>query len=170
MVTQVVVTFDQLMTLDAGVFSVQRRGAGGGPVDVAFTTQPVSGQTVATLTFSGSFVENGSLKDGNYELTIDASKARDAGGTELDGDRDGVTGGDFRFGTQEADAFFRYFGDGNGSRIVDFVDFFGFRSTFGKSTLDEHFDPQFDWDGSGIVDFVDLFQFRTRFGTRLDFA
>ena len=93
MVTQVVVTFDQILVLDAGVFSVQQRGATGGPVDVSYTTSDVGGKTVATLTFSGAFVESsGSLADGNYDLTIDATKARTATDVPLDGDRDGTAG------------------------------------------------------------------------------
>jgi len=171
MVTQVVVTFDQVMTLDSGAFEVRKRGAGGGSVDVAFTTATVSGKTVATLTFSGALVEgaSGSLQDGNYDLTIVGTKARGTGDILLDGNLDGAAGGDYRFGTAEADAFFRMFGDIDGTRNVDFVDFFAFRKAFGKSTGQTDYDPEFDWDASGTVDFVDFFQFRSRFGKQLIF-
>ena len=37
-----------------------------------------SGYTVATLTFSGDQTLYGSLIDGNYQLTIDATKVHDS--------------------------------------------------------------------------------------------
>jgi hypothetical protein len=112
---------------------------------------------------------SGSLRDGNYELTIYPTKARDTDGMELDGDQDGTAGGEFSFGADQADAFFRHYGDRDGDRDVDFVDFFWFRGTFGKRDGDDGFDPQLDFDGDGDVDFADFFQFRSRFGNTLDF-
>ena len=170
MVTQVVVTFDQILVLDAGVFSVQQRGATGGPVDVSYTTSDVGGKTVATLTFSGAFVESsGSLADGNYDLTIDATKARTATDVPLDGDRDGTAGGDYQLGTAAADAFFRLFGDRDGSRSVGLIDYAYLLNTFGKRTGDEAFDPQFDHDISGSVGFLDYAFFLEQYRKRMIF-
>ena len=170
MVTQVVVTFDQILVLDAGVFSVQQRGATGGPVDVSYTTSDVGGKTVATLTFSGAFVESsGSLADGNYDLTIDATKARTATDVPLDGDRDGTAGGDYQLGTAAADAFFRLFGDRDGSRSVGLIDYAYLLNTFGKRTGEDGFDPQFDHDISGSVGFLDYAFFLEQYRKRMIF-
>ncbi|MBM4088260.1 MAG: hypothetical protein FJ276_02340 [Planctomycetes bacterium] len=172
MVKSVTVTFDQLVTIDAGALSVWRRGPGGGQVGVTVSLNEVDRKTVAKLTFSGQYVEGGgSLADGNYELRIDGSKIRSQGnGMDLDGDRDGTPGGQHVFGAREADAFYRMFGDIDGNRNVDFLDFFAFRRTFGKSVGHADYDSRFDWDGNGNVDFVDFYQFRGRFGKRLKFA
>ncbi len=68
------VAFDGPVNIEAGAFEVTRRGASGGPVDVAFTTRVEGGKTIADLTFSGTFVFGGSLVDGNYELLVWAPK------------------------------------------------------------------------------------------------
>ncbi len=64
------------MNIEAGAFEVTRRGASGGPVDVAFTTRVEGGKTIADLTFSGTFVFGGSLVDGNYELLVLGAKVK----------------------------------------------------------------------------------------------
>lgn len=164
MVTRVEVTFNQQMVLDEGAFSVLRRGATGGPVGVSFTTTELEGKTVATLTFSGTFVEtSGSLSDGNYELRIDAAKARSLTDDWLDGDGDGAAGGNYRFGTAQADAFFRLFGDRDGSRFVGFSDYAYFLDAFRKGVGDNDFDPQFDYDASGFIGFSDYAVFLDQF-------
>ncbi len=50
--------------------------------------------------------------------------------------------------------------DFNGSRRVDFADFFLFTEAFGGT------DPTFDLDGNGRVDFEDLFLFSDHFGEK----
>ncbi|MFV2068545.1 MAG: GEVED domain-containing protein, partial [Pirellulales bacterium] len=81
-VKQVVVTFDGEVIIDSGAFTVNKEDAGGGAVGGVVATPSVQGgKTVVTLTFTASstFVDaNGSLVDGNYKLTIDATKVRDA--------------------------------------------------------------------------------------------
>ena len=101
-------------------------------VDVLFTTENVGDKTIATLTFEGDQTEYGSLVDGNYQLTILADRVHDRlGGLELDGDGDGISGGDHVFGADEVDAFFRFFGDFDG----DNRDFLKFHSRFHEELL-----------------------------------
>jgi autotransporter-associated beta strand protein len=141
---------------------------GGGSVDVAVTTNPVNGHTVATLTFSGNQTEYGSLLDGNYQLTIHGDKVRDTvSGTLLDGDGDGQPGGDRVFGNQLADAFFRLFGDSDGDRDVDNLDFARFRGSYNKPSSDPAYLRYFDFDADNDVDSADLAAFRLRYLTRL---
>ena len=170
-VVRLTLRFGQLVLVDAGACRVWQRGALGGEVDVSVSLDHTTGQTVATLTFSGGFVEDsGSLMDGNYELRIDSTKVRSLGnGYILDGDEDGAAGGQFLFGAKESDAFFRFFGDIDGSRTIDFLDFYAFRTTFGASAGEDAFDARFDWDNDGDIDFLDFYHFRGRFGLTLDF-
>ena len=118
------------------------------------STQVIDGKTIATLTFSGTGTTAGSLDDGHYSLTI-LDSITDAVGNALDGDGDGSAGGN------ATDDFFRLFGDINGDRTVNIIDFFQFRNAFGNSELDE----RFDFNGDGTVNILDFFQFRSRFGT-----
>ena len=97
--------------------------------DVA--TQVIDGKTIATLTFSGTGTTAGSLDDGNYSLTV-LDTITDTAGNQLDGDGDGSAGGN------ATDEFFRLYGDINGDRTVNIIDFFQFRNAFGSdSELDE---------------------------------
>jgi protocadherin Fat 4 len=169
MVRSLTVTFDKEVTVLADAFSVIKREVGGGGSPVALNAPVIgtnaAGHTVVTLTFAaGAFRGPGnSLVDGNYQLTIDASRIL-AGGEELDGDGDNASGGDHEFGEVEADAFFRLFGDGNGDRLVDgltgSVDLSMFAATYGKRAGQAGFNDAFDYDGDGDVDGTDLFWFR----------
>ena len=78
MVDSLTVTFSGVVNLDAGAFDVEKTDAGGGPVAVAVATQVVGGKTIATLTFSGSLDQYGSLVDGAYQLTVYGGKVHDA--------------------------------------------------------------------------------------------
>ncbi|MEL7337990.1 MAG: dockerin type I domain-containing protein, partial [Planctomycetota bacterium] len=126
------------------------------PVTTLVSTEIVNGKTVANLTFAGSGIMGGSLADGNYTLTTLATDVVDAAGNQLDGNGDGV-GGD-----SATDDFFRLFGDCNGDRSVNIIDFFGFLQAFRNNDLDT-----FDYNGDGNVNIIDFFQFRSRFGQTL---
>lgn len=94
-----------------------------------------SGNTLATITFSGGFTRHGgALLDGYYQLTIEGSKVRrkDTQLT-LDGDSDGSQGGDFSRGELETDAFFALYGDTNGDGFVGIAELGQFRASFGKT-------------------------------------
>ena len=152
------VKFDRLLTVAAGAFAVNKRDAGGGAVTVGFTTGVSGdGKTVATLTFSGIFVDaSGSLIDGNYDLTIDATKVF-AGGQNLDGDLNGSSGGNFLFGTAAADNFYRLFGDADGDGDTDGTDFSTyFLPAFGSVSGDAAYRAYFDSDLDGDVDGTDF--------------
>jgi hypothetical protein len=59
------------------------------------------------------------------------------------------------------------FGDANGDRGVDTLDYFLMRSAFGAPVGAPAGDWRLDSNGDGIVDNADLFQFWQRFGTDL---
>jgi hypothetical protein len=156
MVKSLTVTFNSVVTIDPGAFDV--RGADSSLVDVQVTASVLNGKTVAVLTFAGPDVIGGSLADGSYTLTVRADRVHDRWGRQLDGDGDGVAGGD------RVDSFFRLFGDSDGDGDVDRLDRDLFRSAFKTSAGDGGYLWYFDFDGDGDVDGRDNGQFNRRFG------
>ena len=156
MVKQISFTFDRPVTLAAGALSLLRVFEGGGSVSLApLLSGPTSSNGGATWTYT--FLPNtdyteasGSLADGIYTETLDASKVT-ADGAPMAGPNPSTT-------------FHRLFGDVNGSKNVNTADFGFFRNAFGKTTGQAGFDAAFDFDGNGVINTADYGQFRTRFG------
>lgn len=159
-VRSIVVTFDGPVDITGNPFVVRQRGGSTPLVTTGFTTNTnVLGQTVATITFSGSLTRaSGALLDGNYQLTIDSANVRRSG-VNLDGDQNGVAGGDYAFGTIATDRFFAFFGDINGDRFVRALDIREFRITNFRSSSDPLFNPLLDFNGDGFVRALDIREF-----------
>ncbi|MEO1529468.1 MAG: sulfatase-like hydrolase/transferase [Planctomycetota bacterium] len=143
-------------------------------VDHQLQVERVDGKTRVHLTFvPGDTVSDrganlASLDDGNYDVTLDASKITyDI--HLLDGNADGIGGDDHVFGDEADDGFFRFFGDSDGDRDVDGQDFGRLFSTFFRSLGQVGFDPTFDYDGDNDVDGQDYGQFTSRFFQTLNF-
>ncbi|MEL6108600.1 MAG: GEVED domain-containing protein, partial [Planctomycetota bacterium] len=164
-VSEVVVAFDSEIDVPPTAFSVVDR-ATMQSIGLDITTAIVDQKTVATLTFqAGDGVEtrdNGlnSLVDGNYELRLDATQI--VGANRL--------AESFVFGDQEADAFFRYFGDSDGDRDSDGQDYGRFGLAFLTSTGDPNYDSGLDFDGDGDIDGQDFGRFGSRFLGNLPFS
>jgi hypothetical protein len=156
MVNSLTVTFDEPVTLAPGAFEVSRQD--GGPVGLAVTASEVNGRTVAVLTFAGPGVVGGSLADGAYTLTVRADRVHDRFGRRLDGDGDGLAGGD------RADAFSRLFGDTDGDGDVDGADRDRFRAAYGAAAGEPGYLWYLDFAGDGDVDGRDNGEFGRRFG------
>ena len=162
LVKSIIIEFDSSVTIQAGAFQVNRRGVGGGAVDISVqTSSGTGGRTLVTLQFSGALTRNGALLDGNYELTILGSRIS------------GWVGPDYKFGDDPIDNFYAYFGDTNGDRQVGVAEFGQFRSSFGKSSNDSGYNPLYDYEGlvsgTGSVGISDFGQFRSRFGKTFGF-
>jgi len=151
-VNSLTVTFDTLVTVDPGAFELRRHGTKK-PIDTKFTLSEIDGRTVALLTFKGAWVQYGTLKDGNYTLTIRAAKIRDATGDLLDGDGDGIAGGN------HVDEFFRRFGDTDGDGDVDAADKGVFLSAFGKRAGNPGYLWYLDFNCNGRIGAEDLAHF-----------
>ena len=129
-VDEVVVTFGSPVELnaDGGKPFVFRNLDTLASVDHVENISNANGKTVVTFQFvpGASVLARGSaaptLANGNYELMIVGSRVRLAG-VSLDGDLDGLAGGDYQF----VDQFFRKFGDDNGNGVVELLDFARFR-------------------------------------------
>ncbi len=160
MVNSLTITFAGVVTVIPGAFALQGRYGSVVGVDVAASV--LGGRTVAILTFNGADINGGSLADGSYTLTIRADWIRDASGQKLDGDGDGIAGGD------RTEVLFRLFGDSDGDRDVDWQDFGLFLSTFGRRAGDANYLAYFDVNGDDRVGVVDLVAFARRLGTHLN--
>jgi hypothetical protein len=143
-INSLTVTFDGLVTIDPGAFELRRMGMNR-PIDLTVALSEMDGRSVALLTFKGAGVQHGSLKDGNYTLTIRAIKIRDASGNLLDGDGDGQEGGNY------VDEFFRRFGDTDGDGDVDKADKAVFKSAFGKRSNQPGYLWYLDFNANGRI-------------------
>jgi hypothetical protein len=140
------VTFDRLVNLQAGAFALTLTN--GVAPTISVTTTTVNNKTVATLTFSGAGVFAGSLADGLYELRVVAARVADAGNSSV------------TMAADRVETFHRLFGDIDGDRDVDAMDFNFFRLAYGHAGITSPFDV----DGDGDVDAADFGQFFNRFG------
>ncbi len=167
-VNQLKVFFDSPVDVDSGIdaFVVERSTGPMSLVETMWTSELVDGRSVVTITFAGTMAEpgTGSLIDGEYKLTIDGAHIRRAGtNTLLDADGDVEEGGQFVFGAQAVDAFFRLFGDVDGDRDVDMVDRQALLLTVGSVAPNPAYDWRFDVDGDGDVDLVDRIRFYSNY-------
>jgi autotransporter-associated beta strand protein len=141
------------------------RNSDGAFVTFDATATLVNGVTVVTLdNFSGNATQFGSLADGRYTLTALASQIS-FDDEPLDGNGDGTAGDNFTL--NDAGGLFCMFGDVNGDRTVNGLDFGFFRNAFSTSIGDPNYLSFLDLNGDGVINGFDLGQFRTRFGTTL---
>jgi uncharacterized membrane protein len=159
MVTSLTVTFDHVVTLEPGAFELRRLD--GSQVSLNVAASVAGGRSVAVLTFTGSDIIGGSLADGNYALTVRSDLVHDGMGRALDGDGDGVAGGD------RSDSLFRLYGDSDGDRDVDLHDLGRFLGTIGRRPGDPHYLAYFDVNGDDRVGVIDTLALALRLGTRL---
>jgi len=155
MVNTITVTFGGAAVLDPGAIELLRQDSTAVNAQIAIST--VGGKTVAVLTFASPEFVGGSLEDGTYALTVRADRVHDRWGRELDGDGDGIAGGD------RVDHVSRLFGDANGSGGVGRADHSAFQSAFGSTALRADYRWFFDFDGDGDVDRWDKKEFSRRF-------
>jgi hypothetical protein len=137
-VRSLTVAFDQAVIVGGDAFEVVRVGGGVVPATVT---------ALDPKTWRVSF--GSSLADGRYTLRVKSTAVANL--EALDGDADGIAGGDHLF------QFHRLFGDADGNAKVDAADFLAFRLGFALNN------PIFDYDGDGAVSPADFLQFRLRF-------
>jgi hypothetical protein len=157
LVRSLTVTFNEPVNLPGTpttAFQLTRTGPTPPTGDVTMALDSFTGQTTAKFSFSGSFTEFGSLVDGLYTLTIFGNQITDSAGQPLDGDNNpGTVGGDYVLNLH------RLFGDGDGNRTVNSVDFAALRTFFGLPG-----GSMFDFNNDTITDSNDFAAFRARFG------
>jgi len=159
MVTRIVLTVNGVATLDPGAFALVRTGTGGGPLTLDVAPQLVGGTTIVTVTiapgsdFAYARAADWALADGDYKLTVDATKIHDAGGPL------GTTATDY--------VFHRFFGDSDGDRDVDATDMNRYRRVALGDPAFAAYAYAFDQDGNGAADAADYQKFRQNYGRKL---
>lgn len=153
MVRQVSVAFSEPVNLGSGAVTVRLSSGAAIPSATITLSNPSADQRTYLLTFSGSAVIGGSLPDGVYDLVITASGVKDINGAPLT--------------ASYTQRFHRLFGDNNGDRRVNLLDYRALRTTLGRSNGSGLFNDALDYDGGGSVNVLDLTQFRRRFGQRM---
>lgn len=114
-----------------------------------------------TATWTFPDLTGGSLPDGNYRATLLAVGVFDTAGNALDSDGNGASGDDFTFD------FFRYYGDLDADRDVDFFDLYGFQQTYLKTASAPEYRASLDYDADGEVGATDLEAYRAHYFTVL---
>ncbi|MFL5329378.1 MAG: beta strand repeat-containing protein [Gemmataceae bacterium] len=162
-VRRIVVTFSEAVNFSGSVasaFTLARSAAstsGGTTGQVSLVASPATGPASSvTITFTGTFADStGSLVDGLYNFSIDASKVSGAGG-QLNGSGSGA-GTNYSVTGTTANKWFRYYGDQNGDGTVDQTDYLVFRNALANGP-----NSVFDYQNSGDVDQSDYLEFRNR--------
>jgi subtilisin-like proprotein convertase family protein len=150
LVRSLTIHFDQAVIVADGVDTPIQVNQAGQSIPLTVALEPTEfAATTAVVTFAHT------LADGNYLLTIPAPAVRNLAGMSLDGDGDGVAGGNF------VTTFHRLFGDANGDRTITAMDFHQFRLALGQGP------SIFDFDNDGLTSAADFNAFRWRYGVFL---
>jgi hypothetical protein len=143
-------------------------GAGATPTLVGvqvFSTSynRTTGAYTVVFTFTGNTTEFGSLQDGNYSLSFNASAIQGGGpGGPALGLSTFVDPGSYTAN------FHRLFGDSNGDGQVDNTDLAAFNAAYRTRIGQATYRGYFDFDGNGTVDTSDYYQFQRRYKTKLN--
>ena len=156
--------------LSGSAVEIIQRETGTPVTNIILTPRYVGGQTIVDVTFGDGGVHVidrdtdpmnptgllNSLEDGNYMLTLVAAEVESlATGMNL--------GADVVHGANEADLFFRFYGDSNGDRDTDASNLSPFGQTFRAVLGDANYNEDLDFFGDGDVDGSDLIEFGRRF-------
>ena len=168
MVKSLVVSFNEVVTLNANAFTIVNRGTSAS-ITAAVATDNSSGHTVATLTWAGTVAGQtsyDSLIDGNYQLTVDATKVHNSSS--------GVNmASNYTLGTVKGDNFYRFFGDMKSAWKVDGTCFSYFALTMNKAYGNAAYLWYFDCNGTGAtgskVDGTDFAYFSANMSKSLTF-
>lgn len=150
-INSLTIAFNEPVTLDPGAFTLARRSDGASPAIT--TANPSADGRTFLLGFSGPAVQNASLADGIWDLTILASAIADTSGN--------------RPAANTTTTFHRLFGDSNGDKTINTADFAAFTAVYGSSLASAglNFAWWFDADNSTTLNNADLLQLRSRNGT-----
>ena len=152
-VTKIEVIFDGFVAAPASAFTLTNLGTTSSPLSTPVTGLSVTADNSGSATVvSISLVSGSSLADGNYRLDIDGSQISVLGSGL-------VMPGDYVYGDETIDEFFRLFGDGNGDGIVNFTDFSSHMlPAFGTTEVSEGSSFRFDLDYNedGNINFADF--------------
>jgi ELWxxDGT repeat protein len=141
MVTSLTVTFNRTVTLEPGAVTVT--STTGQSIGTSLSTQTVNGETVLTITFTGTNVIGGSVPDGRYTLTITSADVIDV-----------ATGGVMQ--GSSTTAFSRLFGDLLGTGTYDPDARWMAQDALGTTVGSPGYIAALDWNGNGVIDAADI--------------
>ncbi|HZL34542.1 MAG TPA: dockerin type I domain-containing protein [Tepidisphaeraceae bacterium] len=161
-VRQITLNFNKPVTLDSGAVTLSQLNTGGSgandnspPSDATSAlgtpTSDDGGMTwvIPILPNTAYSDATGSLKDGIYGLTVHGGQVSDSANQHLAGDQ-----------TFE---FHRLFGDINGDKTVNLIDYRAFKNSFLSSTGDSNWNPNFDVNGDGTINLTDYRSFKSNY-------
>ena len=146
MVREFTVVFNQPVDLDASQVTLRRRD--GGPDYLVTAANPSGDGRTWRLGFFGPGTVGSSLPDGRYELRIPAGAVVGGLGTPMAADH--------------VEKFHRLFGDADGDRDVDHVDYIGFVRSYRTRRFEPGYVSHFDFDADGDIDKDDAEEIRDR--------
>ena len=159
MVNSIVYTFSEAVNLaTAGAFSISVHSGQTGAVptlDWAAIAPGADGSSTQwAVSFSGAGVNGGSLADGVYDLTLNASSATSDHNPAVDSQ------------ARTTDTFYRLFGDAQGTGKVNSADYTAFLSTYGLKSASPGYLACFADDGTAKIDSSDYNAFLNNYGKR----
>jgi hypothetical protein len=107
------------------------------------------------VTFSGAGVSGGSIADGVYDITLNASAVTSDANPAVSSQ------------TRATDTFYRMYGDAQGTGKVNSADYNAFLSTFGLKSTAPGYLAYFADDGTTKIDSADYNAFLGNFGRKL---
>jgi hypothetical protein len=149
MVRSLTLAFDQAVNLDSSKITLLLNNS---PAPVTLAVSALAGNQYR-VTFGGNGVSAGSLADGRYRLVLNGSQITNATGTPM--------------ASSPGYDFYRLFGDGDGSGVVDFNDFLILQNAFGKTSTTAGFASGLDGDSNDVIDFNDFLMLQNQFGKTL---
>jgi ELWxxDGT repeat protein len=161
-VKELTINFNTMISFQENAFQIIQRGTQE-LVELVINSQINNGKSSIVLRFTGELVRPGTqgLLDGNYEMLIDSMKINSTlTGLSLDGNNDGLAGGNFRFGHLSTDNFFAMLGDLDGDRDVDALNLLTMRMSLNKLQGQSGYNASYDTDGDGDVDALDFLRFQ----------
>ncbi len=131
-------------------------------VATVVSRQFINNQTIATVQFASHVRNsNNALVDGNYQLTLTGGLVT-RGGIPM--------GQDYVFGDTAADAFYSFYGDTDGNRMINVFDLLAFRQSYNTVSGSPGYEYFLDFQANGLINVLDLLPFRQRYATSLPFV
>lgn len=166
-VRQLTLNFSKPVTLGSGALTLDQLNSGGSgandgsaPSDATSALgQPTTsdgGMTwvvpiVANTPFSDA---TGSLKDGIYSVTVHGAQVTDSANQHMGGD--------------QSLTFHRLFGDIDGNKTINNLDYLNFKKSYGSTRNDpvtgSEYNPNFDYDANGTINNLDYLHFKANYG------
>jgi hypothetical protein len=152
MVTSLTVTFNEEVNLASNAITLNLLSqTGGASTPVAFVLNSQNAGSTWVLTFNGSGDIGGSLPDGGYELTVNASGVTSTQGVAM--------------AASQNFTFWRLYGDFAGTGAVNGSDFSKLAAVFGSTTNSS--DWYIDFNNDGVINGSDFGAFAARFGSSI---